>query len=125
LVKLSLKNTNGTIIEYIGGYFIFLFRFYIYMLNLFYFMHTLSKQEVSNWVMLDYSSQKQTFQDKIGFFEKKYESDFLAFEKKIELASKENFEAWDDYIEWKAFKELLKEILSKIEDVKDGNFQVA
>lgn len=33
-------------------------------------MHTLSKQQVSNWVLLDYSAQKQVLIEKIAFFKK-------------------------------------------------------
>ena len=36
-------------------------------------------------------------------FEKKYRITFEDFEKQIESAVKEDFEKWDDYIEWKAF----------------------
>jgi hypothetical protein len=88
-------------------------------------MHTLSKQQISSWVLLDYSAQKQTFQEKIGFLEKKYSTDFKSFELNLEKAIKDNFEIWDDYIEWKAYNEFLKEVLAKIEDVRHGDFQVA
>ncbi len=57
-------------------------------------MHTLSKQQVSNWVLLDYVTQKQVLQDKVGFLEKKYATDFQSFEKTIEQSSTEKFEAW-------------------------------
>jgi hypothetical protein len=33
-------------------------------------MHTLSKQQVSNWVLLDYSAQKHVYQEKIKYYEK-------------------------------------------------------
>jgi len=44
------------------------------------------------------------------------------FEKKVKQ-EKENFEKWDDYIEWKAYVESLKNLeskLRKIEGAKDG-----
>jgi hypothetical protein len=36
-------------------------------------------------------------------FEKKYGITFEDFEKQIESSDKEEFEKWDDYIEWKAY----------------------
>jgi hypothetical protein len=36
-------------------------------------------------------------------FEKKYGIPFEDFEKQIKTAVKEDFEKWDDYIEWKAY----------------------
>ena len=47
-------------------------------------MQTLSKQQVSNWILLDYNAQKQVFQEKIHFLERKYATDFVSFEQKIE-----------------------------------------
>ena len=35
-------------------------------------MQTLSKQQVSNWILIDYNAQKQVFQEKIHFLERKY-----------------------------------------------------
>ena len=77
-------------------------------------MPTLSKQQVSNWVLLDYTAQKQLLQDKINFLEKKHKTDFNSFEKNINQATTDNFEIWDDYIDWKAYNQLLIKLLTKI-----------
>jgi hypothetical protein len=71
-------------------------------------MQTLSKQQVSNWILLDYNAQKQIFQEKILFLERKYATDFISFEQKIEQVTTESFEAWDDYIEWKAYRQIVQ-----------------
>ena len=88
-------------------------------------MHTLSKQQVGSWVLLDYISQRQILESKIKLFASKYRLDFKAFESQIEQATNENFEAWDDYIEWKAYDQFLTELTAKIDDVKHGHFQMA
>lgn len=88
-------------------------------------MHTVSKQQISHWVLLDYQAQRQLFEAKINFFKKKYNLDFQSFERQLKQATTENFEAWDDSIEWKAYEQFLSELLTKIEDIKHGNFQVA
>ncbi|MCF0052746.1 hypothetical protein LXM25_21930 [Dyadobacter sp. LJ53] len=88
-------------------------------------MLTLTKKQIGNWVLLDYLAQKQQFQDKINFLEKKYNADLQSFEQQIEGASFENFEAWDDLIEWKAYTQFLSDIDSKIADIRNGDFQMA
>ncbi|NPA39166.1 MAG: hypothetical protein GXO57_01785 [Thermodesulfobacteria bacterium] len=44
--------------------------------------------------------------EKISLFEKKYGKTFFEFEK--EVLAKEDFEKWDDYLEWKAYIKSLK-----------------
>ncbi|MFO8234543.1 MAG: hypothetical protein R6U04_03945 [Bacteroidales bacterium] len=59
--------------------------------------------------------------DKISLFEKKYN---LNFEKLIH-SEKENFEKYDDYIEWKAYIAQLKDLQQKIKDIKRGKLQIS
>ena len=88
-------------------------------------MHKLSKKEVGNWVLLDYMAQKHILEEKLSFLEKKYATDFLTFEQTINQAKTEDFAAWDDYIEWMAHRKFLSDLLSKIDDIRNGHFQVA
>ena len=88
-------------------------------------MHTFSKQQISQWALMNYLAEKQVFQEKNRFYEAKYSTDFQGFEKKINLATEENFEAWDDYIEWQAYQNFLREINHKIEEIRHGDFQMA
>lgn len=81
-------------------------------------MLTLTKKQIGNWVLLDYLSQRQVFQEKISFLEKKYNLDLNAFEQQVENNTIENFEAWDDLIEWKAYNQFLSEINLKITDIR-------
>ena len=46
--------------------------------------------------------------EKIALFEKKYGKIFSEFEKKV--LTKEDFEKWDDYLEWKAYVKSLEEL---------------
>jgi hypothetical protein len=46
---------------------------------------------------------------KFEIFEKKYNSSFNDFEKKIKNSKKENFKQWDDYIEWKGLNKYIQE----------------
>ena len=88
-------------------------------------MHTLSKKEVGHWILLDCIAQKHVLEEKLNFLEKKYSTDFQTFEQSINQATTEDFAAWDDYIEWMAHRKFLSELLSKIEDIRNGRFQMA
>ena len=46
--------------------------------------------------------------EKIALFEKKYGKSFKEFER--EVFEKENFEKWDDYLEWKAYVKTLEDL---------------
>ena len=62
--------------------------------------------------------------EKLRFFQEKYHRDFETFTIEIER-EEENFEHFDDYMEWKAYIQLFGDIKQKIEDIKNGNFQLA
>jgi len=48
-------------------------------------------------------SKMKEYESLMHGFEKKYGLIFDDFERQIESAVKEDFEKWDDYIEWKAY----------------------
>ena len=88
-------------------------------------MLTLTKKQIGNWVLLDYLAQKQQLQEKMNILEKKYDVDLQTFENQVENASSEDFQVWDDLIEWRAYTQFLSEIDSKIADIRNGDFQMA
>ncbi len=49
--------------------------------------------------------------------EKKHGCDLQAFEKSIKQ-SLEDFERWDDFIEWKAYSESIKELEARIKMIE-------
>jgi len=82
---------------------------------------TVSKEKIKTFEKLMTISQIAPIKERIRFFEKKHGCTFKVFEKKIKQ-EKENFEKWDDYIEWKAYVESLRNLeskLRKIEGAKD------
>jgi len=88
-------------------------------------MITISKNHLSNMLLLSYLSEKKHYEDKICLFENKYNTNFEKFEKLIKNSETENFSFWDDYIEWKAYVNFFKQINNQIIDVKRGDFQLA
>jgi hypothetical protein len=63
--------------------------------------------------------------EKLSFFTSKHDCTFLEFENKIQKSSKENFEDWDDYLEWKAYNNFFNELKIQKQDLENGNIKVA
>ncbi|MDY6825128.1 MAG: hypothetical protein SWH68_15245, partial [Thermodesulfobacteriota bacterium] len=59
-----------------------------------------------------------------NFFERKYHQTFSEFEKQL-TEDEEDFNHFDDYMEWKAYANYLKELNLKIQELKSGNIRVA
>lgn len=86
-------------------------------------MLQISKQSISQWLLLSYMAEKSYLSDKIAQLATKYQTSFSDFEAQINSNSVESFEAWDDYIEWKAYQDFSENISQKITEVKNGDFQ--
>ncbi|MFW6009105.1 MAG: hypothetical protein ACOCP8_07570 [archaeon] len=79
----------------------------------------IDKNEVKQYKKLQIISELTLIKEHISVFEKKYDCKFNEFEKQIQNQA-ENFEKWDDYIEWKAYKEKLKNLNKQIGDIEDA-----
>ena len=64
-------------------------------------------------------------EDKIKLFETKYNCGFEDFEKKMSEQSDENFQEWDDYIEWKAYIAHHAELLKEKKEINSGNIKAS
>ena len=81
----------------------------------------ISKDEIIEYEKLKAISEITLTKEKITLFEKKYGCSIDAFRKEME-ETEEIFEEWDDYIEWKANFEILKDLenkLIKLDNAKD------
>lgn len=63
----------------------------------------ITQQDVENYVKMRFYTELTLIKEKLALFEKKYNCNFYQFEKSIKDSMNEDFESWDDYIEWKAF----------------------
>ena len=88
-------------------------------------MVILTKKQVGDSVLTYYLSEKQEIEGKLNTLKGKYHTDLQTFEAQLESSSVENFEAWDDLIQWKAYHQFLLEIETKITDIRNGDFQMA
>ena len=80
----------------------------------------ISKDEIKNYEKLKIISQQTLLKEKIKLFEKKYSVSFNTFVKSLPN-NEEAFEAWDDYIEWKAAIETLKDLKAKLAEIENAN----
>lgn len=81
----------------------------------------ISKEEIRLLEKLNIISQIVPIREKIRLFEQKYDCNFKTFESRIQM-EEEDFQKWDDYIEWKAYTEKLKDLeltLKEMEDAQD------
>ncbi|WP_456419199.1 hypothetical protein [Thermovibrio sp.] len=60
----------------------------------------------------------------VRLFEIKYGKTFEEFERELK-SSPENFEAWDDYMEWKACVKTLNTLRKELQEMKDGNIKLS
>jgi hypothetical protein len=80
---------------------------------------TVSRDEVIGFEKLKAISQIAPIKERIRFFESKYGCTLAEFRDRIER-EKEDFETWDDYIEWRAYIGSLKDLESKMRDIEDA-----
>ena len=82
------------------------------------------KQNIADMLLMEILAELHQIREKLRFFEEKYSQNFEEFSLKIE-SEKENFEHFDDYMEWKAYKRILSDLEEKVEDLRHGKLQVA
>lgn len=80
---------------------------------------TVSRDEVKGFEKLKAIAQIAPIKERIRFFERKYGCTLGEFKDRIER-EEEDCEKWDDYIEWKAYLESLKDLELKMKDIEDA-----
>jgi len=70
-------------------------------------------------------SQIAPVKERIKSFEMKHRCNLDAFEEILKHLP-EDFERWDDFIEWKAYVDSLKDLESRLKKIEDAtNFRIA
>ncbi len=87
-------------------------------------MLTIEKSKVANWMLLSYNSERTKITEKIELFKRKYNQTFSSFELKIKTTAHEDFEKWDDYIEWKAYEQSYSNLNQEIDEIEKGHFNI-
>lgn len=84
-----------------------------------------SAEDVKAFQKLKIISQLAPLKERIKSFERKYGCDLEAFENRQKQLP-EDFERWDDFIEWKAYSESLKDLESKLKKIENAtDFRIA
>ena len=87
-------------------------------------MVIVNKQNITDMLLMEAFAELHQVRERCRLFQQKYSQDFDEFSRRTE-EEQENFEHFDDYTEWKAYRHLLREVEQKIEDLEHGNLQVA
>ena len=87
-------------------------------------MQTINKQIAGDALAMENLAELHKVRERIRLFESKYETTFEQFEQQV-FRQKENFQHYDDYIDWKAAVKWRKELEQRIEELKHRSFEVA
>lgn len=84
-----------------------------------------SVDDIKAFEKLKLISQIAPVKERIKSFESKHRCNLDSFEEKIKQPP-EDFERWDDFIEWKAYVDSLKDLESRLKKIEDAtNFRIA
>jgi accessory colonization factor AcfC len=81
--------------------------------------------DIKTFEKLKLISQMAPVKERINSFERKHGCSLKAFEDRLARLP-EDFERWDDFIEWKAYAESLSDLESRLKKIEDAtNFRIA
>jgi hypothetical protein len=84
-----------------------------------------SVDDIKAFEKLKLISQIAPVKERIRSFERKHGGNLEAFEDRLRQLP-EDFERWDDFIEWKAYEDSLKNLESRLKTIEDArNFRIA
>lgn len=77
------------------------------------------KGEIIDFLRLNLISEIQSLKRYLELFEMKYRKSFEEFENDV-LEGEENFEKWDDYMEWKAYLSTYEDRMKNLKDLESA-----
>ncbi len=86
-------------------------------------MIELSQNKAKDYLKAEILYELNLTKEKLKLFEKKYEKSLEEFEAQLKN-EKENFEKWDDYIEWKSYKKNMNDIKKRLIDIENENIKI-
>ena len=69
-------------------------------------MLKIDKQDIGQLLLPDSLASLHSAQEKLRLFERKYQTSLEDFSTALKTSEQEDFEAWDDYMEWKACRRI-------------------
>lgn len=79
----------------------------------------ISVDDIKAFEKLKLISQMAPVKERIRFYERKHGCSLGVFEGRLKQLP-EDFERWDDFIEWKAYAESLKDLELKLKRIEDA-----
>jgi len=86
-------------------------------------MIELSQNKAKDYLKAEILYGLNLTKEKLKLFEKKYGKSLEEFEAQLKN-EKENFEKWDDYIEWKSYKKNMDNIEKRLIDIENENIKI-
>lgn len=87
-------------------------------------MWTVSKNEVADLLRLDLMARLREAKEKESLYRRTHQQSFETFKQTVRQGE-EDFEQWDDYVEWKAYRKVRRDLEQKIDALRRGDFEVA
>ncbi len=84
----------------------------------------ISKEKVKDMYYANLMYEYRRVSEKIRLYEKKYGMSFDDLEKGLKGSEKEDFEKWDDYLEWKGGEKLLQRLIKEKRELEVGDYKV-
>ncbi len=87
-------------------------------------MTVISKEKIKDMYYANLMYEFHRVSEKIRLYEKKYGMSFDDFEKGLKGSEKEDFEKWDDYLEWKGCEKVLQRLIKEKRELEVGDYKV-
>ena len=84
----------------------------------------INKKEIKQYKKLKIIGDLAPIKEHIKLLEKKYGLTFHEFKKQVSEEA-EDFEKWDDYIEWKAYQKKLNDLNKTLDDINNDRVTVS
>jgi hypothetical protein len=87
-------------------------------------MWAVSKHKVADLLRLDLTARLREAKEKETLYKQAHQQSFEAFEQMVRQED-EDFAQWEDYLEWKAYRNVRRDLEQKIDALRRGDFEVA
>jgi len=82
-------------------------------------VESLARNEIVSLLMDKILNKKEYYLTRCNEMEQRYGKPYTAFKEQVENSEKEEFEEWDDLIEWEAYELAYKDCKTKYEELQN------
>jgi len=88
-------------------------------------MVVIDKEKAKDMYYANLMNEYHNVNEKIRLFKQKYGMPFEQFEIETKDSAKEDFERWDDYMEWKGYEKVLQGLIKEKRELEVGDYKVS